>query len=388
MLPHVQSASLATGVVYLDSAATTPVDPRVVAEVLHHLTAEFGNAGSRTHEFGARARAAADIARERVAAVVGAGSDEVVFTSGATEANNLALLGLTAHGDEVGRRHLVATQIEHKSVLEPLERLTQSGWALDLVGTDARGWVEPEAVRECLRDDTLVVSVMHVNNETGVRQPIAQIADALGDHPAFLHVDAAQSFGKDLEELRHSRIDLVSASGHKLFAPKGVGALITRRRGRQRIPLTPLFYGGGQERGLRPGTLPVALVAGFGLAAELAIQEQPTRRAACAQYRQRLLQALGPLQPRLHGDQARVVPHIVNLSFPGLDAEAVILVLKGLVAISNGSACTSAHYQPSHVIAAMGLSADAARGAVRLSWDHATAEPDFDGVKAALASLG
>ena len=382
-----QSGVPATGAIYLDSAATTAVDPRVVAEVLHHLTAEFGNAGSRTHEYGARARSAADLARERIADVVGAGSDEVVFTSGATEANNLALLGLAAHGDEAGRRHLVATQMEHKSVLEPLARLGRSGWVVDLVDTDARGWVEPEAVSECLRDDTLAVSVMHVNNETGVRQPIAGIADALGDHPAYLHVDAAQSFGKELEELRHPRIDLVSASGHKLFAPKGVGALITRRRGRQRIPLTPLFYGGGQERALRPGTLPVALVAGFGLAAELAIQEHPTRRAACVRYRHRLLEALGRLQPRLHGDQDRVVPHIVNLSFPGLDAEAVILVLKGLVAISNGSACTSAHYEPSHVVAAMGLSADAVRGAVRFSWDHATPEPDFDGITTALASL-
>jgi len=358
--------------VYLDYAATTPIDPEVRDLVLHYMVEEFGNAGSRTHDFGSRAKQAVEHAREQVAAVVGAKLDEVVFTSGATESNNLAILGLSLHGEKTGRKHIVSTAIEHKAVLEPLEELEKRGFEVTLVRPTRGGWVDPTEVHAAVRPDTLLVSVMHVNNETGVVQPIAEVAELLGDHPAYFHVDGAQGFGKELEGPRHTRIDLISVSGHKIYAPKGVGALITRRRGYHRAPLTPLMYGGGQERGLRPGTLPVHLIAGLGLAAEIAVRDSRKRAEACKAFRQQVLGALLPLGAVLHGDPTRTMPHVVNLSLPGIDSEALMVAWKGLVAISNGSACTSHNYQASHVLMAMGLAEDSVQGAARLSWSHHT----------------
>jgi cysteine desulfurase len=228
---------------------------------------------------------------------------------------------------------------------------------------------------------------MHANNETGVLQPLPEIASALEGHEAFLHVDAAQTFGKELEALRNPRVDLISVSGHKIFAPKGIGALIARRRGFNRVPLAPVMFGGGQERALRPGTVPVHLVAGLGLASQLAVEEAPARRAAVQKFRSRLLHALEPLQPRLHGDQDYCQPHVVNLGFPGLDSEAVMLAWKGTIAVSNGSACTSASYTPSHVLVAMGLDRARVDEALRLSWCHLTPEPDWTAVVRAIESL-
>src|SRR5438876_4146253 len=216
---------------------------------------------------------------------------------------------------------------------------------------------------------------MHANNETGVLQPIRDIARVLDSHPAFFHVDAAQGFGKELAQLREKRIDLISVSAHKLYGPKGVGALIARRREYKRPPLKPLMHGGGQERGLRPGTLPVPLVVGLGEAATLALEEAAARVAACRRYRARVLAALEPLKPQFNGDADRMLPHVVNVSFSGVDSEAVMLCLKDVVAISNGSACTSQSYQPSHVLKAMGLSDQRIGGAVRLSWCHSTEDP-------------
>ena len=373
--------------VYFDCAATAPVDPAVLDIVVHYMSTEFGNAGSRTHKFGAAANAAIERARRQVADVVGADSDEVVFTSGATEANNLALLGLAAHGVAEDRRHIIATQIEHKAVLEPLAVLAKAGFDVELVAPRSDGAVSVDEVTGRVRDDTLLVSVMQVNNETGIRQPIASLADAFDDHALFFHVDAAQGFGKDLASLRHDRVDLISVSGHKLYAPKGIGALVARRRGRARPPLVPLHHGGGQERGLRPGTQPVHLIAGLGHAAELAVTDAKQRLARCEQIRARLIDALAGLSPRVTGDPALSVPHILNLSFPGLDTEAVILVLRDLIAISNGSACTSAQYEPSHVLRAMGADDDQLHGAVRLSWSHLTPDPPYDEVAAAVAAL-
>lgn len=366
-------------IVYLDCAATTPVDPRVRAVVLRYMEEEYGNAGSRAHEHGIRARRAVEQARAQVAAVAGASRGEVIFTSGATESNNLALLGLAEHGRATGRRHLVSTRIEHSAVLEPLQALARQGFEVTLVSPTPGGWVEPEAVRQAVRDDTLLVSVMQVNNETGVIQPVDAVADLLRNHPAYLHVDAAQGFGKLIEPLRHPRIDLVSLSGHKLYAPKGVGALIARRREGQRPPLVPLMYGGGQEYGLRPGTLPVHLIVGLGLAAELAAAEREERAARCRKFKERLLAALRPLDPRIHGDQERAVPHMVNLSFPdpGILAEEAMEALSGLIAISDGAACTSHTHTCSHVLSAMGLRGEAVEGALRFSWCHTTPEPDW-----------
>ena len=372
---------------YLDCNATTPIEPRVRDLVIKFLDAEFGNAGSRTHDYGVRAKRAVQHARGQVAAVVQAQPDEVLFTSGATESNNLAIFGLENEGRRSGRRHVITTQIEHKAVLEPLEILEERGFEVVRLPCDPSGWVHPEAVAEALRDDTLLVSVMHVNNESGVIQPIEEVAAVLADHPAYFHVDAAQGFGKELAALRESRIDLISVSGHKVFGPKGVGALVARRRRFRRPPLKPLFYGGGQERGLRPGTLPVHLIVGLGLAAEIGAKEAGRRKAACVAFREEALRGLAPLEPVIHGDPGRTVAHTVNLSFPGLDGEAVIVTVKDLIAISNGSACTSQSYTPSHVLQAMGMPREQIQGALRISWSHLTRTVNWKAVTARVASL-
>jgi cysteine desulfurase len=364
------------GAIYLDCAATTPIDPRVAADVSRWLGEDFGNAGSRTHARGRRAREAVERARDQVAAVAGASRGDVVFTSGATESSNLAILGLAAHGDATGRRHVVSTAIEHHAVLEPLARLEARGFTVERLAPDAGGAVDAAAVARALRPDTLLVSVMHVNNETGVVQPIEAIASRLVGTSVFLHVDAAQGFGRAIATLRDPRIDLMSVSGHKLHAPQGVGALIVRRRDGVRPPVEPLMCGGGQERGLRPGTLPVHLIAGFGLASELAAAESDERERRCRAFRERLLDGLAPLEPVLNGDPARAIPHIVNLSIPGVDAETAIEAWEDLVEVSHGAACTSQRYTCSHVLDAMRVTGWREEGALRLSWCHDTPFPD------------
>lgn len=366
--------------VYLDCNATTPLDPQVREVLERYLTDEFGNEGSRTHEYGARAKQAVQRARDQVGAVVGAKRDEVIFTSGATESNNLAILGLREAGDATGRKHLITTAIEHKAVLEPFEALERDGFEVTRLAVGAGGYVEPDALKAALRDDTLLVSIMQANNETGVLQPLKELASALDGHPAYFHTDAAQGFGKELESLRDPRIDMISVSGHKLFAPKGVGALIMRRRGYERVPLKPLVYGGGQERGLRPGTLPVALIAALGEAAEVAVRDNSARLARCKTIRELALGAFSGLNLKLTGEQTRVMPHVLNVSFRGLDSEALIVALKDLIAISNGSACTSASYTPSHVLKAMGMTDDEANACVRISWCHMTPDVDWAAV--------
>lgn len=375
-------------VVYLDCNATTPVDPGVEEEFLHYVREEFGNAGSRTHEYGTRAKQAVQRGRDQVAAVVNCQREEVIFTSGATESNNLAILGLRAHGEKMGRKHIVATAIEHKAVLEPLEHLATNGFEVTLVQPDTDGSVSVAAVSDALRPDTLLVSVMHVNNETGVIQPISEIAKALAKHEAFFHVDAAQGFGKRLLELQNRRIDLISISGHKIYAPKGIGALITRRRGYERPPLTPLVFGGGQERGLRPGTLPVALIAALGKAAELAARDVEKRNKHCAAIKQEALAAFAKVGGLVTGCVAKSLPNTLNIAVPGLDSEAVMLALKEQVAISNGSACTSQNYTASHVLTAMGLSEDRVKGALRFSWCHLTPQVDWAAVVEAIGRVG
>lgn len=373
-----RNAKTNTGPVYLDCNATTPLESAVREEMLRFFDEEFGNEGSRTHEFGARAKQAVQRARDQVASLVNCQREEVVFTSGATESNNVALLGLAEFGENAGRRHIISTQIEHKAVLEPLEELARRGFEIELLAPNPSGWVEAEKVKRALRPDTLLVSVMHANNETGVLQPITEIAALMEGHAAYFHVDAAQTFGKIIEELRNLRIDLISVSAHKIFGPKGVGALVTRRRGYEKPPLKPLLFGGGQERGLRPGTLPVPLVVGLGLAAELALKNHQSRVRQCRMFRDRLETALLPLKPTIHGDASRTLPHVVNLSFAGVDSEAVMVALKTEIAISNGSACTSASYKPSHVLKAMGLPDDEIMGALRISWCHMTPEVEWD----------
>lgn len=373
--------------VYLDCNATTPVDPRVSAEVMTYMAHEFGNSGSRTHGYGQIAKERVARSREQVAAVVTARPDEVTFTSGATESNNLAILGLAPSGEAAGTRHIVSTQIEHKAVLEPLAALVDRGFEVTLVPPTRGGWVDPTAIADAIRPDTLLVSVMAVNNETGVIQPIPDIAAVLDQHDAYFHVDAAQAFGKLIEPLRSSRIDMLSISGHKVFAPKGVGALVTRRRGFRRIPLAPLMFGGGQERGLRPGTLPVALIAGLGLASELALDEYDARSDRVAAIKREALAALSPVRIQLNGDEARTVPHTLNFSVPGVDAEAAIVALKDVVAVSNGSACTSQKYEPSHVLVAAELPKARIEGALRFSWSHLTDDVPWSTVAQRLSRL-
>ena len=373
--------------IYLDCNATTPIEPEVQEEVLRYLAVEFGNSGSRTHDYGARAKKAVERARDQVAAVVRAKHEEVIFTSGATESNNLAILGLAPHGEASQRRHIVSSLIEHKAVLEPLEALGKRGFEVTLIRPNKGGWVEPLAIREAVREDTLLVSLMQANNETGVVQPICEVAEILREHPAYLHVDAAQGFGKELAALQNERIDFLSISGHKIYGPKGVGALIARRRGFKRPPLSPLFFGGGQERGLRPGTLPVPLVVGLGTAADLAMKHNDDRRASCLKFRRTTMEMLQPLGPEINGDPERMLPHVLNLSFPGVDSEALMVALKGTIAISNGSACTSQSYEPSHVLRAMALPDQRIKGALRLSWCHMTETPNWNAVVQTIKGL-
>ncbi len=370
--------------IYLDCNATTPLDPEVEAVLLHFLREEYGNAGSRTHEFGNRAKQAVQHARDQVAAVAKCQREEVIFTSGATESNNLALLGLREYAEKTGRRHIVSTALEHKAVLEPLEHLARHGFQVTLVKPESDGAVAPQKMAAALRSETVLISVMHVNNETGIIQPIGDIAAALANHDAFFHVDAAQGFGKRIPDLQNPRIDFISLSGHKLYAPKGIGALITRRRGYNRPPLAPLQFGGGQERGLRPGTQPVALIVALGKAAELALRDHAKREARWHEIRKEALAAFQSLGGIPSGDTDKALPNTLNISIPGLDSEAVMVALKDVVAISNGSACTSQNYTASHVLTAMSLPEDHIKGALRLSWCHLTPEVDWDRVVMAL----
>lgn len=352
--------------IYLDCAATTPPDPRVIELMRRYLEVEFGNQGSRTHGYGAEARRAVEHARDQIAAVVGVRRSEVIFTSGATEANNLAIFG--------GRPgHVVTTAIEHPSVMEPIAELELRGWTVTRMAPTKGGWVDAEQVLAAVRPDTVLVSVMHVNNETGVIQPIAKIAEGLRSSEARFHVDAAQGFGKIAEGLGHPRIDCIGTSAHKIGGPQGVGALIVRRRSGGK--LRPLMFGGGQEAGLRPGTLPTHLIAGFGLAAELAVREGAERRVCADRIRTRALQLL--TGGEVNGDPERSSPYILNVSFPGLDSEEVIDAWSELAAISNGSACASHRTYCSYVLQSMGVSDMKAAGAVRLSWYQSSEQPDF-----------
>ncbi len=370
--------------VYLDCNATAPMEPAVKEAVLRYMTDDYGNAGSRTHEYGNRAKQGIQTARLQVAKALAVEPDDVIFTSGATESDNLAILGLAPFAMQQGRRHIVTTAIEHKAVLEPAESLRSRGFDVTLVLPEPGGYVDPDRIRAALKPDTDLVSVMHVNNETGVEQPLKEICEILANHDAYLHVDAAQGFGKRNGPLTHSRIDLLSISSHKIYGPKGVGALITRRRGMNRPPLEPLAFGGGQERGLRPGTLPVPLIVGMGLAAELARKNADVRQKTCLAYRDQVLSGLASLDPQLNGDQQRVLPHVVNVAIPGVDAEAFMLATKGFIAISNGSACTSQSYQPSYVLKAMGMPTERIQSSLRFSWCHMTPEVDWSAVVAAV----
>lgn len=370
---------------YLDFNATTPVLPEVADLVYKLMVEEYGNAGSRTHIFGNKAKNYVDVARRQVAQVVDADKSEVIFTSGATESNNIAILGLKEHAELSNKKHIITTSIEHKAVLEPIEHLEKIGFDVTFVSPDASGKIDPTDVQSALRPDTVLVSVMHVNNETGCIQPIEKICEKLKSHDAFLHVDAAQSFGKLSEELKNNRIDLISASGHKLYAPKGVGALIMRKRGFLKPPLKPYMFGGGQEKGLRPGTLPVQLVAGFGLACQVAEENAVKWQAHSRSLKLQVAELVSDLGGHVIGENTS--PFVVNFYIPGINSEAAMVMLKDVVAISNGSACTSSNYTASHVLKAMRLPEEALLGSLRVSWSHMTHDLPLKHMQEALRKL-
>ena len=364
--------------IYLDHAASTPVDPRVAEVVMKAMTTGHGNPHSRTHTYGSDAAKDISKARSIISGILDASPEEVVFTSGATEADNLAILGIADHLKSEGKTHIVSTAIEHKAVLEPLAHLEQHGFDVTLVPPNNEGYVDASSVADALTEKTGLVSVMHVNNETGVIQPIEDIATLLQDHDAFLHTDAAQSFGKIFNALTNKRIDLISASGHKIGAPMGVGFLLTRRRGYHKIPLTPLQLGGGQERGLRGGTVAVPLVAGIGIASELAKQEQNKRKQKCESFKEEVTSFINSIGGVINTGNTSVMPNIVSFRVPGLDADAALLLLKDEIAASTGSACTSAAVEPSHVLEAMGLTNTEAHETMRWSWSHQSNMPEWD----------
>lgn len=370
---------------FLDYNATTPVDPRVLDAMLPWFR-DPSNSGSRTHLFGQRAKDAVESARSQVANVLGVGSEDIVFTSGATESNNLAILGLAEFGKRTGRAHIVATAIEHKAVLEPLERLARNGFTVELAPVTRDGFVEPDEIRKRIRPDTLLVSVMHANNETGVLQPIREIGELLASTSVLFHTDAAQTFGKE-PSLSDVAFDFASISGHKIYGPQGIGALCVRRRKLDRRELLSLTAGGGQERGLRPGTLPVPLVVGLGKTSGLACVESNQRGAHAAKLKADFLKELSAVDFDVNGTVEHSQPHVVNISFRGIDSEALMMALRETVAISNGSACTSSQYTPSHVLKAMGLGEERMESAVRISWGLAVKDIPVGVIVEAVKSL-
>lgn len=373
--------------IYLDCNATTPVEPSVTAVVMRFLEKDFGNAASPIHDYGVFALAAVEHARGQVAEVVKARRDEVVFTSGATESNNLAILGLAEEGIRSGRRHLITTAIEHKAVLEPCEEMARLGFDVQILPVGADGRFDPQRLADAIRPDTFLVSTMQVNNETGVLQPLTEVAEIVSNYDVRWHVDAAQGFGKELEQLRHPRIDLISVSGHKIYGPKGIGVLIARKHGRQFPPLRPLMFGGGQEQGLRPGTLPVHLIAGLGEAAKLAARNNCDRIEKCRVFREQALATFSALGAQQNGVEEYTLPHVLNISLPGINSDMAIRALKNVIAVSSTSACTSHTRSPSHVLEAMGLAPEKVEQSIRLSWCHMTPDVDWSEVGNILRAL-
>jgi cysteine desulfurase len=370
--------------IYLDHAATTPVDARVAARMMEVLTDPrwFGNSSSDSHGYGEAAAALVENARAQVAASTGAQPREVVWTSGATESNNLAIFGVAQYYRERGR-HLVTVKTEHKAVLDPCRELERRGWSVTYLVPDRGGRVDPGQVAAALRPDTVLVSVMHVNNEIGVIQDIPGIAQACKTQSVWLHVDAAQAMGKCAVDFARSGADLMSLSAHKAYGPKGVGALLRAAS----IQLAPLQFGGGQEAGLRAGTLATHQVVGMGAAFELAAaaRAQDTQRIAILQ--QRLWQGLQAIGGVLrNGEPQHCVPHLLNVSFEGVEGESLLAGVRGEIAVSTGSACTSATAEPSYVLRALGRDERLSESSLRFGLGRATTEADIDAAIAVVAA--
>lgn len=363
--------------VYLDNSATTPVDPRVAEKMMACLTQDgnFGNPASRSHLFGWRAEEAVEDARLQVATLINADSREIVWTSGATEANNLALKGV-AHAYRQKGRHIITSMIEHKAVLDPCKQLEKEGFEVTYLQPDSHGVISPNQVEEALREDTILVSLMHGNNELGVLTDIATIGNLTRSRGVFLHVDAAQTTGKVAIDVNAMNVDLMSLTAHKTYGPKGIGALYVRRS--PKIKLEAQIHGGGHERGMRSGTLATHQIVGMGEAFRLAGALMVVDCERIQSLRERLWLSLSDMiGVHLNGDSDQRVAGVINVGFSDVDGEVLLMSLSD-IAVSSGSACTSASLEPSYVLRAIGLAEDLAHSSLRLSVGRFTTEEEID----------
>lgn len=361
---------------YLDYQATTPTDPRVVEAMAPYWTAKFGNPHSRNHHFGWEAEDAVEIARGQVASLIGATTKEIIFTSGATESNNLAIKGVARfYGDK--RNHIITCVTEHKCVLETCRVLQQDGFEITYLHVKENGLIDLDDLKAAITDNTLMVSIMAVNNEIGVIQPLKEIGQLCRDNKVFFHTDAAQAVGKIPLDVEDMNIDLMSISGHKVYGPMGIGAMYVRRK--PRVRLVPLIHGGGQERGMRAGTLPTPLVVGLGVACELAGKEMAAEAERLHDFNHRLYEGLRQRIPEifLNGDEEHRIPGNLNISFAYVEGEGLMMGIKDL-AVSSGSACTSASLEPSYVLRALGVEEELAHTSLRLGLGRFTTEDDIE----------
>ena len=370
--------------IYLDYNASSPIDSRVLDVMMDVYRNHVGNSDSRTHNYGEQARSIVEHARTQVAKLLDIPSEDVFFTSGATESNNIALQGLKEYAEKTGKRHMIATAIEHKAILETAKSMEKKGFSVDYVFPEPSGEVDAEKILKLVRDDTLIVSMMHVNNETGIIQPVKEVGDVLNENGTLFHMDATQSCGKLVDELQIIQYDMMSFSAHKLYGPQGIGALILRRKNYKRPPVLPVMYGGQQEHGIRPGTIPAALVAGCGKACELAEAEYGFNNEQARQIKDGIVSMFDKsgLSYHINGDQEYCVPGTLNICIEGVSSEALMISTKQYCGISNGSACTSRSYSPSYVLSAMGIAEDQINSSVRISWGHgANKEEIFSGLQ-------
>lgn len=361
---------------YLDAQATTPLDPRVLDAMLPYSISQYGNPHSRTHFYGWEAEEAVETAREHVANLIGADPKEIIFTSGATESNNIAVKGV-ARFNRRKKKHIITTQTEHKCVLDSCRYLEGDGFEVTYLPVKSNGVLDLKTFQDAIRPDTSLVSVMTVNNEIGVRQPVEEIGAVCKEKKIFFHTDAAQAVGKIPVDVNAMNIDLLSISGHKIYGPKGIGALYVRRR--PRVRLEPLMSGGGQERGLRSGTLPAPLVVGFGKACEIALQEMEYDRKHVENLSARLINGIMAKIDHVvrNGDADMTYPGCVNLSFSCIEGESLLMALKD-IALSSGSACTSASLEPSYVLRALGADDEMAHSSIRFGIGRFTTQEEID----------
>ena len=361
--------------IYMDYSATTPVDPRVAEAMIPYLCEKFGNPASRSHAFGWEAEKAVEQAREQVAALVNADPKEIIWTSGATESNNLALKG-AAHFYKGKGKHIVTVMTEHKAVLDTVRELERQGFSATYLDPEPNGLVDLEKFKAALRPDTILASVMHVNNEIGVIQDIAAIGEICRERGIVFHVDSAQSAGKVEIDLQKLKVDLMSFSAHKIYGPKGIGALYVRRK--PRVRLEAQMHGGGHERGMRSGTLPTHQIVGMGAAFDIARQEMAAENERIRMLRDRLWQGLSGMEEvYVNGDMEQRVPHNLNISFNFVEGESLIMAISD-VAVSSGSACTSASLEPSYVLRALGRSDELAHSSIRFTVGRFTTVEEVD----------